>query len=145
MTYSPLSNLIALPPKVILATFVISSSTSGNVVWNTHLSWSGSDRAVTYFADQKLEEVRRNASYSRNISLYGAIIYITGYAQRLMPRVNQGGRGVYQVNEFYYVERPSRSILCHTRGAAHLRLSPRLMLSLMLSAEPQILLELVDK
>ena len=57
MTKWPLSNLIALPLKAILATFVISSSPSGNVAGNTHLSWSGSYRAATYFPDQKLKEV----------------------------------------------------------------------------------------
>ena|GEM_PF-3737577 len=76
------------------------------------------DRGATYFPDQKLGEVRRNARYSRNISLYDVIVYITGYAQRLMPRVNQGGRRVYQVNEFSYVERPSRSIVSYARSCA---------------------------
>lgn len=90
----------------------------GNVAWNTHLSWPGSDWAAAYFPDQKLEEVRRNARYSRNSSLYGVIVYITGYAQRLMPRVNQGGRRVYQVNEFSYVERPSRSIVSYASSCA---------------------------
>ena len=35
-----------------------------------------------------------------------------------MPRVNQGGRGVYQVNEISYVERPSRSIVSYARSCA---------------------------
>ena len=105
--------MIALPTKFIIATFVISSSLSGNVAWNTHLSSSGSDRAATYFPDQKLEEVRRNARYSGNISFYGVIVCITGYAQCLMPRANQGEHRVYQVNEFSYVERLSRSIVSY--------------------------------